>query len=415
MTTWSAMRMRPGVLVAVLIGSVACGKVVTVDPDGGPGEDGGGDVDSGPLDPCEEGADPSVEEGLACTKRALCELFARCIIPLTPEECNRQEFVLWGDSERFAYALLIDAVEAGTVVYHPEEVAGCYQSFVDLTCSDVNQIDLDFFQFCPIFTGTVDDAGECFTDAECATPGATCSQDAVCAADQICCQRGCVAPVADGEVCAFNTTPCRPGSHCVDGDASSFCRSGEAGAPCQGSSECDRGLWCNASLCEAEVGPGEPCIDDYQCGGAETCIGDDLQGSDSGLCGRSDREGDPCDGFCSGFHCLIPDAATEPGECVPYVTEDGGDCSQVECSIQFECSADMECVRNGEPGDPCDSTSDCVFGYFCTSDIPGTPAGDGACSDRLIDGEPCGEDRHCDSGICIGDPAVCEAYPGCYQ
>lgn len=395
---------------ALLPVAIGCGKVKTFTYDAAPEEfDAEPPPDAAPPSPCDPGQDPSLDEGLECTKIAACSIFTRCFIPFDLSDCQNLNFEFFGNAnEGFQRDLLAEAVEDGVVTYHPERVAECYELITTSDCT-LFQETQDFRDICPIFSGTVADGDACILTAECETPGAQCSNDAVCGVDEICCKNTCTAPATVGNACDFDVN-CIPGAHCVD----DVCRTGEIGQQCD-SDDCDHGNWCNNGFCDAEVATGADCIHDDQCPGTEFCLGDDLLGSDLGLCGRAEQVGDQCDGNCLAHLCEQADDA-ELGTCIDLGGE-GDDCSSVDCLPQFYCNAFDECALRGDVGEECDDEDGCRPGQFCTIEI--TLEAEGVCSLRLPDGEECSEGEQCQGGLCYEDADLvrrCTPYPedGCY-
>ena len=111
--------------------------------------------------------------------------------------------------------------------------------------------------------------------------------------------------------------------------------------------------------------------------GAAACVGDDLR-----LASRCDGAGACTPGFivpCQGFAC-------EPG--APPTTGPG-------------CATDCAMTPGG---------SDCAAGYHCAT----TPGG-GACAPDLANGEACGSDIQCASGMCIdGHCCATDCTAGCF-
>jgi hypothetical protein len=414
------MRMRVGVLALSVLLSAGCGKIKEVNSDGGPEADAGPEVDAAPPDPCAAGSEPTFDEGIACISNAFCGLFSRCFAPFEEGQCETATlFSPLGENSAFAQHAVKEAIEAGLVEYDPAGVIQCVEFMEGLSCAELNEVPGELLDFCPFLSGTVADGDDCVVDFECATPHALCSEPTKCPDGDVCCVKGCVAPVALSEVCSEDEIPCEPGAYCVNNIKNTICASGDVDALCDFDSDCEVANYCNDELgrCQAEVASGAACAQDEQCPGPEVCLGNDLSGGPgTGTCGRSDREGDMCDGDCFGLQCQQVDNATM-GTCIPFLTEEGADCSELECSgAAWECDeAADQCVPLRNVGEPCGNTSitQCRFGLFCTNDITDEP--EGICSGRLADGERCQFDSHCQSGICQGEPLTCQPYPGCYE
>ena len=382
--------------------------------DAGPEVDAAVEPDAAPPGPCEEGGEPTFDEGYDCMLNAFCGFIGRCgpaFVALTVEECRRFPLTLFDTGDvQFHRGLVGEAIDEGTVEYHPEAVAACVATMDELECpflAEHSFFDFDFTTYCPIFSGTVAAEGTCFTMTECAEPGAICLQLPECEDTDACCPGTC-SSVSDTGVECTATLPCKSGDFCVAG----FCATGAADAPCINTSQCDRGLFCNVETCQPEAEPGSTCFIDDQCPGAETCI--TVPGDKNGTCGRSDRPGDMCDEFCFGGNCVQPDPDAL-GTCFAFGSEEGADCSGGFCSRAFECNpATNQCERRGGIGAAClNGFDDCQPGFFCDREITGAEMG--VCAERLPDGEPCTSDSHCQSELCEGDPLACVPYPGCFE
>lgn len=421
------MRTRVGVLALTAVLSAACGKIKEVNSDGGPGSDAGPEADAAPPDPC-VAEDLTFDEAVTCVKTAACGFFSRCLAPFEEGQCDENiPFSFFGDNSSFNQHAIAEAMEAGIIEFHPEELATCLEFFRETSCQEFFGASQEFSDLCPFLSGTVADGGDCVIDFECATPNAVCQEPAECGVDDVCCVRGCVPPSpVDGPCDPSDTTlRCEPGLHCVESGESYFCRTGEDGAPCElFQDDCDLGFWCEDGSCRAEVASGAECYDDTMCPGPETCLGDELDGGElPWVCGRSDREGDPCDSSCSGFDCDQP-VPSELGTCVPFLREEGADCSRLSCSLPgWFCDRGADqCVPRVPLGAVCSelATQQCEFGLFCTNEMT-DDVGEGVCSGPQEDGASClvsREAEHCSSGICGGDDPdllTCLPYPGCYE
>lgn len=415
------MRTRVGVLALMALLSAACGKIKGGASDAAPGPD-ATTYDAAPPDPCAEGSSPTFEEGLTCLSTAFCGVFSRCFAPIDADLCTTFPFTPFGDNGNFMRYALADAIQAGRVNYDPAGVRTCLDFIEGLSCAELNEVPGEFLDHCPILSGTVADGDDCILDQECATPHALCNEVTKCGPGY-CCVKGCTPPAALNETCIEGEKECEPGSYCVYDGEGYICASGDVDARCQFNGDCETENYCEdvSDSCKPEVASGAPCVQDEQCPGAETCIGNDLAPAlgVGATCGRSDREGDMCDGQCFGFYCDQPDPSAL-GTCVPYLQEEGADCSSLRCA-EFGWACDRaadQCVPRPRLGEPCNDDTDvgeCGFGLFCTSEITGDP--EGVCATQLPDSEPCTSPRQCDSGICDGPEGdtTCQPYPGCYE
>lgn len=416
------MASRCGLLTASLgVVVAACDGGSSGAADGGPPVDAApldaAAADAGPAGPCAPGADPTLDEALTCLKRAWCRHSSRCYFPVDEEFCLRHHdfgaALNSGRHRRIEPALIEEAVAAGVVLYHPEEVAPCIAYYDQKVCFPGRK-DQFLYDVCPIFSGTRADGETCLIDPECAGADSFCLNDPACNEIDACCERTCSPPAGIGEFCDWDYIGmrCESGARCANHGGDTLCVSGDLDTDCVRDEECDPGLYCDpvSDRCKPEVASGGSCTYIFQCPDDEQCIPD--SSGESGTCGRVDYAGAPCVGPCHGFDCVGTGAV---GTCVPYGDEEGADCSEVECNIlDFSCDYDIDqCVARPTLGETCDGT--CRGNLVCKGGPPANPTG--ICSEPLIDGEPCQLSDHCRSGICDGEPdaLTCRPYPGCYE
>jgi hypothetical protein len=407
----ATMRSCAGVLASMLLFSAACGDIKGGASDAAPEPD-AAQPDAAPPGPCDPGGNPTPDQAYQCMIEGACTLVTSCLPIFTVEACVNSDLELFDvDSSRVHRAILLDAIERGTVEFHPGEVAACYATLTEFACANLYEKLIDDFaidRICPgVFTGTVAMDGACFTNLECESPGSVCNKTGECA-DPFCCPGTCVIPAGIDGSCAAN--PCEPGAYCVEG----LCRPGDADSPCSSSSQCDIGLWCSAGTCQAELESGAACTVFEQCPGPEVCL--IPPGGKSGTCARIDQPDAACDESCFGMVCVQPDAS-QLGTCTPLLDEEGADCADFYCAADFECSpATNQCDPRGDVGDPCSNEDGnrCKLHLFCDNVITGEATGH--CSAPQPDNERCTQDVHCQSGVCVGDlDATCAPYPGCYE
>lgn len=414
------MRTRVGVLALLVSLSAACGDINEVSSDGAPpGPDAAPEADAAPPGPCDPGGEPTYDEAYDCLIEAGCSLITRCFLPLSLEQCKKLDLEIYDLNVRIHRETVRQGIAEGTIEFHPEEVAACFAAVTGKECTFIAEhggSDFEFGDLCPgVLVGTVAAEEQCFTGTECAPAGSECVLVSPDCSESACCPGTCLAPADDGESC--DGLPCGVGSHCVGG----ICQSGEEDQPCGSIGDCDEGFYCNGEQCVPELESGAACGFNEECPGPEIClIPPDSKG---GTCARVDQEGAPCNEECLGFQCDQPDPLVL-GTCVPFITEEGADCSRLDCALTFECDpAADQCVPLGEVGAPCADRQDCVAGIFtgggfCDNEI--TEAEVGQCSDLLADDEPCTDESQCQSGICdtvaptLGTlPRVCLSFPDC--
>jgi hypothetical protein len=248
------------------------------------------------------------------------------------------------------------------------------------------------------FTGTIGDGDGCYTDVDCESPDAQC----VATCSDACCLGTCQHKAREGEACQTFAS-CEPGLRCTG----TKCVTGDVGTPCDRGSvnQCDFGTFCNSQTlrCTPTYSAGASCTDILQCGGDETCIGLSISSSNPGRCLRNSQPGDPCDDTCHGnLYC-----ASGICRALPRL---GESCSTlIPCAgANTICNSGL-CVLRSDVGVSCGRQT-CLPGLFCTSEI-----GDAnpVCAARRAVGAPCAAPGHCQSFVCSGNtsvPGVCLAW-----
>ncbi len=225
------------------------------------------------------------------------------------------------------------------------------------------------------------------------------SPDAVCQSDcaDACCVGTCHPKFKEGEPCDLFAS-CEPGLRC-DG----YCLTGDINSTCDNALDCDFDAWCDdtAHRCRPTFAPGAACTGILQCGGDTTCIGLSVTSSAPGHCLRNSQPGDPCDDLCHGN--LYCDGS---GTCqaLPLI---GESCSPIiPCAGANAICSGGVCVMRSDIGVACGSQT-CLPGLFCTSELNDPNP---VCAPRRAEGEPCAAPNHCDSYLCSGvaaQPGVC--------
>ncbi len=367
------------------------------------------------------------------------------------------------------------------------QAGACTLFAAPVDCDDNNTCTDDF---CSPNTGcshqanlaSCSDGNPCTADDTCALGvcvggGATnCSDDNVCTDDTCSPTQGCIhvpgspgKPCDDGSVCTVNDA-CT-GGHCAPGsalvcddknpcttdtcDGKSGCSFSNNTNPCEDSSQCSTGAFCNNGKCGVAANPcndGNPCTID-SCDGlggckhatvadgascsAQSCTGIVFQGAatcQSGVCGAMPdpigcNDGNACtDDLCNGLNgCLHPFNAApcsdgnvcttgdtcESGACVGVaaVCQDGGACAQ-----SLGCSPIDGCQYQPLTGTPCSDGNACTIkdqcaAGTCSSGIPVVCDDNNACT-----ADSCDPTKGCvwsalPSGPC-SDGNVCTGKPG---
>jgi hypothetical protein len=245
------------------------------------------------------------------------------------------------------------------------------------------------------FSGTIGDDDGCYTDVDCGSPDAKC----VATCTDACCLGTCQRKARDGEACQLFAS-CEPGLRCTG----TKCVTGDVGTACTRGSvlECDFGAFCDPQTlrCTPTYPVGNACTDILQCGGNATCVGLSISSSNPGRCLRNSQPGDPCDDTCHGnLYC-----ASGICRALPRL---GESCSTlIPCAgANTICNSGL-CALRSDVNVPCGRQT-CLPGLFCTSDLGDTSP---VCAARLADDERCTAPGQCQSFLCSGStslPGVC--------
>ena len=303
----------------------------------------GGDDGGGPI---------AIDDLEGAVINAYCNLYVHCGLIDDAATCRMLDLDLDADES------LIEAVNAGKVIYHADLAGECLAS-ISASCS-VAQLDRnDDTAACEAtFEGTVAAGGQCAMNEECVSQNCD-----VPSCPDACCQGTCVgdAPTPRpkvGEACGGTAS-----YNCVDSycdSIASVCKAYVAdGQPCTSSSECDNGLCGADQLCTSLPGPGDACdltTGESQCGEiGYTCS------ATSGTCVAVGLTGDACttERDCSGIYTCGASGTCELG---PQL----GDACNVQgppgdCIDRSFCEpTTMVCTAPKPAGAACQSSSECI-------------------------------------------------------
>ena len=334
-----------------------------------------------------------LEELPARAATAFCTAFGNCLGELVDlwmggEDCE----TLMTRTLEDEFGILSDAIEAGSVVYHPELVPACLQLWQGRSCEELNHRSIQ--ECADAIEGTVAVNGECTMDMQCdgfhickfdgqcpgtCTPrgsaGTRCTRDDECDDGLVCFSETgrCIAPRAETESCGGGVEPeCVAGLVCIGQDEEegtpgtcgpiSEAFTGEVGDTCgPDGSSCQLGLSCtvvdvllNDQLqleCASPVGSGETCRIGFpkQCPPDELC--DNLDSATlQGTCVALPGEGQPC---AQRFD-------DDDYHCAPYTRCDlsTGNCRALQ-RLGATCSADDLCYSGNCVDGGCASESAC--------------------------------------------------------
>ncbi len=185
---------------------------------------------------------------------------------------------------------------------------------------------------------------------------------------------------------------------------------------CDDNADCVAGYVCNAGTCKLALGT--YCTDNNQCASGfctdSRCCESDCSGQCSycqygtGKCLAQvgppvgsrlacATDGSSCGGFCNGSsmtECFYGTWLCRSGSCADGVETEAANCAAGSCPAAvtnacapFVCGASA-CL------DACADDSACAGGAYCDATV---------CKEKHELGEPCNEDRECDSGKCVDD------------
>lgn len=286
-----------------------------------------------------------------------------------------------------AFKRINKAVSDNKVIYNSAKAQACLDALKKQGCSD----NVEPLECKAVFTGKVEDGGNCEIGAECAgadsyckssgacpgvcTPrepeGAACRVDGDCA-DGLTCSgstKSCVKPAANGQACGGGNAPdCAEGSICYGDDD----ESGKTGT-CAGLKDsataqegescfvgveklCAQGLVCTVSVegqsfkgaCSKPVASGAACSGGLPdpCPDAEYCAGATPQNGFNGQCTPRPGEGQSCASALGDSVCAVG-LACDGGKCRPRQGL-GGSCAGDGVCLSGRCESGV-CV----PSDGC--------------------------------------------------------------
>lgn len=269
-------------------------------------------------------------------------------------------------TEHFSESLvgqLQNAVDRGTVLYHPGAFAACVDAWAALSCGPgllTTPAACD-----DAFEGRVADGGACTIDFEC---GASSHCDG-----------------ASGPTCG----------HCV--------RDPGVGDACVGVA-CGRGTYCMGATCAARAGAGEPCDasgTESNCLEGLACVpsaGDPTRGT----CGAAPIVG--AGEICNVARCMPGLVCASSGrDAICRAPRTDGTCeTQGDCAAGTLCGPAMSCVPYPGLGEACTSARACAAPARCAFDSCVPVGGVGA---------TCSGPANCRSGVCTGGvcatPTLC--------
>jgi len=309
------------------------------------------------------------------------------------------------------WSLVVAAVEAGHVAFHPEFEADCLAELASTPCS----VGLGYAACRKVFSGDKADGQPCAIVGEC--------QSQYCKKDHANCALGtCVSPGGAGEPCNEDGYACQVGFMCAGGTCVAAKGQLVAGKPCTRHFQCAEGLRClgttGGNQCIAPAGVGQACTADA-CQPGLYC-----QASSGGAaCAVQQQAGEACKpspfagwfpGPCaSGLACV---AGAAGATCQPLggngdVCSADSQCAGVDLLCVKTASGAGTCALPGGAGSPCNDAGlsqnkplACLPPLACVS---------GTCTTAPVEGEAC--TATCAVGFVCGANNACEGLPAAGQ
>jgi hypothetical protein len=280
---------------------------------------------------------------------------------------------------------IIDAVNAGTVVYDGQAAYKCLEEQETYTCQEFGNKDPESCK--TVFTGTVEDDGSCELNEECLSNYCDISEA---------CPGTCKPAILEGRTCEIDDE-CQSGTKCVNYSCQTYSVPFAAGDDCEpGDNDwCAEGLFCHDDdqKCVSQIAIGSECdgMSDNECGSGALCA---ETSEDTYTCVTLivvENENEACESKngirCAMYNdlaCKWDDFETLSGVCVPApalgdvcFVSDGADSTMTACNF-FD-------------------------GLYCDT---GDYTQDGTCKTLLEDGAVC-EGGDC-KGFC-NENNVCES------
>lgn len=337
---------------------------------------------------------------------------------------------------------MVRAVQAGRLAYDADMAGRCLESFRSAPCAQLSVFDNMPAECEQVFTGLVQQDGECYQDEECASGlycnddsqncpgqcssyldvGDSCDSGGFCDPEAAACdgnQQKCVPLAGEGESCA--DIDCQQGLVCIDPGGSATCKSpAAAGESCQDNRDCQADLICSQDKCTVPAAAGQACNVGSEaslllaCQAGLYCDADILHHENSGTCRPRKGSGEECIMFyeCnSGLLCVgvKVDPGTQeitPGTCRKPLSE--GETCNAALGLP-ECDWELYCDENSSTCRPLPGQGDaCVHGenpechgrdLYCDSLQDGVA---GSCRQKKADGQPCSKHEECLGGYCNG-------------
>lgn len=206
---------------------------------------------------------------------------------------------------------------AGRITYAPMQLKVCRAALLNASCGDVaTRKPGQQLSGCPMYTGTVAQAGSCATDKDCAAGWCDTSTG---------CLGTCRGFVPEGGSCATATDLCAPGAACFNGACRSYITGGGCdGGPCQpysnfcnGNQQCVPRLPAGTANCDYS-GAG------YFCQQTLNCVGPAVFATK--FCQPPAQQGELCQGFTNACDKFTICTQTDGGNVCAPVPGPGGGC-----------------------------------------------------------------------------------------
>lgn len=395
-------------------GGTAAGTDTKSTADSAPSGDSSTAVDTAGAADAAKGGDTTAPTGSVAIEalpaamiKAICASLAKCPGGLMAfADAKDCETMMADKTDAGDLSPMMEAVKAGKVKYDGAKAVECLKALA-ATCGAFKMAKLPT-GCAGVFSGTLEDGKACTEAAFCKSNRCDKSADPDC---------GKCAPILKlGDACN-ESGDCLGDLVCVQGKCSSP-TPGKAGAPCDGSDQCEPALFCqqdgDKGACAPRLDAGAECNSGSDCKDGLVC----KKGADKSTCAPPAKENEVCatvglfgdTGDCGpGLTCAMTGDLSNPATikllCLPLAKLGGACVAGNQCTgLDVGCIGG-KCAILPAKGAACTPktkeslTLSCLMPWVCD------PAGK-VCVDRPATGKPCIENKcaktaKCANGQCV--------------